>query len=415
MRAIMHDARRATTEAPTAAFRYHSRLTYDEEEPMRFFSGVALAAAVLSLSASVIAQVKVGVTISATGPAASLGIPEKNTIPLCPKSVAGKSIEYILLDDATDTTTAVQNTKKLISESKVDALIGSTTTPNSLAMIDVFAEGETPVISLASSIRIIEPVDAKKAWSFKTPQTDVMMAGAILEHAAANGVKTLGYIGFNDALGEAFFAEIDKAAQARKIPLAASERYSPKDTTVTGQVLKLIAAKPDAIVIGASGTPAALPASALIERGYKGKLYFNHGVANNDFLRVGGKDVEGGYVPASPVIVASQLPSDHPAKKRAEEYIKLYEAAYGAGSVAAFGSYTWDACLELANAIPVALKSAQPGTVEFRRALRDALENTKNLEVSNGAVNMSKTDHLGLDSRARVMTRIENGKWVLQK
>jgi len=382
---------------------------------MKRFPAVALAAAALLLSVGAFAQIKVGVTISATGPAASLGIPEKNTIPLCPKGVAGKSIEYILLDDATDTTTAVQNTRKLISENKVDAIIGSTTTPNSLAMLDVFAEGETPVISLASSIRIIEPMDAKKAWSFKTPQTDVMMAGAIVEHAAANGVKSIGYIGFNDALGEAFFAEIDRAAQARKIPLVASERYSPKDTTVTGQVLKLIAARPDAIVVGASGTPAALPASVLIERGYKGKLYFNHGVANNDFLRVGGKDVEGGYVPASPVIVAGQLPDDHPAKKRAEEYIKLYEAAYGAGSVAAFGSYTWDACLELANAIPVALKSAQPGTVEFRRALRDALENTKNLEVSNGAVNMSKTDHLGLDSRARVMTRIENGKWVLQR
>jgi len=382
---------------------------------MKLTAGIAFAAALVSLSITAVAQVKVGVTVSATGPAASLGIPEKNTIPLCPKNVAGKSIEYILLDDATDTTTAVQNTKKLISENKVDAIIGSTTTPNSLAMIDVFAESETPVISLASSIRIIEPMDAKKAWSFKTPQTDVMMAGAILEHAAANGVKTIGYIGFNDALGEAFFVEIDKAAQARKIPLAASERYSPKDTTVTGQVLKLIAAKPDAIVIGASGTPAALPASALIERGYKGKLYFNHGVANNDFLRVGGKDVEGGYVPTSPVIVASQLPDTHPAKKRAEEYIKLYEAAYGPGSVAAFGSYTWDACLELANAIPVALKSAQPGTVEFRRALRDALESTRNLDVSNGVVNMSKTDHLGLDSWARVMTRIENGKWVLQR
>jgi branched-chain amino acid transport system substrate-binding protein len=180
-------------------------------------------------------------------------------------------------------------------------------------------------------------------------------------------------------------------------------------------VLKLVAAKPDAIVIGASGTPAAMPASALVERGYKGKIYFNHGVANNDFLRVGGKDVEGAFVPASPVIVAAQLPDTHPAKKRAEEYIKVYEAGYGAGSVSAFGSYTWDACLELVNAIPVALKTAQPGTVEFRRALRDALEATKNLEVSNGAVNMSKTDHLGLDSRARVMVQIQNGKWVLQK
>ena len=379
------------------------------------FVHAALLTVTFASAATTDAQVRIGVTVSATGPAASLGIPEKNTLALCPKTIAGKSVEYILLDDATDTTSAVQNTKKLIGENKVDALVGSTTTPNSLAMIEVFAEGNTPAISLASSIRIIDPVDAKKAWSFKTPQTDVMMAGAILEHAAATGIKTLGYIGFNDALGEAFFAEVDNAAQARKLPLVANERYAPKDTSVTGQVLKLIAAKPDAIVIGASGTPAALPARALAEQGYKGRLYFNHGVANNDFLRVGGKDVEGAFVPASPVIVAHQLPDTHPAKKRAEEYTRVYEAAYGTGSVAAFGSYAWDACLELANAIPVALKTAQPGTVEFRRALRDALENTKNLDVTNGVVNMSPTDHLGLDTRARVMVQIQNGGWVLQK
>jgi len=197
--------------------------------------------------------------------------------------------------------------------------------------------------------------------------------------------------------------------------MVANERFAPKDTSVTGQVLKLIAAKPDAIVIGASGTPAAMPASALVERGFKGKIYFNHGVANNDFLRVGGKDLEGAFVPASPVIVASQLPESHPAKRSAMEYTKFYEASYGPGSVAAFGSYTWDACLELANGIQTALKAAQPGTVEFRRALRDALEAIKNLEVSNGAVNMTKTDHLGLDSRARVMVQVQNGKWVLQK
>ncbi len=380
----------------------------------RIFVHAALGAVACAFATLALAQVKVGVTVSATGPAASLGIPERNTIPLCPKSAGGKSIEYIVLDDATDTTSAVQNTRKLISENKVDAIIGSTTTPNSLAMIDVFADGETPVISLASSARIIEPVDARKAWSFKTPQTDVMMAEAIMEHASAHGVKSLGYVGFSDALGEAFFIEIEKAAKAHNIPLVANERFAPKDTSVLGQALKLIAAKPDAVVIGASGTPAALPATTLTERSYQGKLYFNHGVANNDFLRVGGKDVEGAFVPASPVIVASQLPEGHPAKKRALEYTAIYEAAQGAGSVSAFGSYTWDACLELANAIPVALKTAQPGTVEFRRALRDALESTKNLEVSNGAVNMSKTNHLGLDSRARVMVQIKGGKWVLQ-
>ena len=373
-----------------------------------------VAAAMLLSSEIAQAQIKIGVTVSATGPAASLGIPEKNTVAMCPKTIAGKSVDYIVLDDATDTTLAVQNTKKLISESGVDAIIGSTTTPNSLAMIDIVAEGETPTISLASSARIIEPVDAKKAWVFKTPQTDVMMAGAILEHMERSNVRTIGYVGFNDALGEAFFAEIDKAAAARKISLSGNERFSPKDTSVTGQALKLIAAKPDAIVIGASGTPAALPARTLIEQGYKGKLYFNHGVANNDFLRVGGKDIEGAFVPASPVIVASQLPDDHPAKKRAQEYVKLYEAAQGAGTVSAFGSYTWDACLELANAIPQALRTAQPGSKEFRRALRDALEQTRNLDVTNGAVNMSKTDHLGLDARARVMVKIQSGAWVLQ-
>ncbi len=330
-------------------------------------------AAMLTLAGAAQSQIKIGVTVSATGPAASLGIPEKNTVAMCPRTIAGKSVEYIVLDDASDSTLAVQNAKKLISESAVDAIIGSTTTPNSLAMTDVVAEGETPTISLASSVRIIEPVDAKKAWVFKTPQTDVMMAGAILEHMEKNNVKTLGYVGFNDALGEAFFAEIDKAASARKIPLTGNERFAPKDTSVTG-----------------------------------------HGVANNDFLRVGAKDVEGGFVPASPVIVYAQLPDAHPAKKRAQEYVKMYEAAQGAGSVSAFGSYTWDACLELANAIPQALKTAQPGTREFRRALREALEQTKGLEVTNGAVNMSKTDHLGLDARARVMVQIQNGKWVLQ-
>jgi branched-chain amino acid transport system substrate-binding protein len=281
-------------------------------------------------------------------------------------------------------------------------------------MLEVIADGETPTISLASSIRIIDPVDARRAWMFKTPQTDVMMAGAIVEHMIKTGVKSIGYIGFNDALGEAFFVEVEKAAKARNLPLVASERFAPKDTSVVGQTLKVIAAKPDAVVIGASGTPAALPARALVEQGYKGKLYFNHGVANNDFLRVGGKDVEGAFVPASPVIVAAQLPDNHPSKKLALDYVKQYETANGAGSTSAFGSYAWDACLELDYAIPQALKTAQPGTKEFRRALREAIEGIKELGVTNGAVNMSKTDHLGLDARARVMVQIKDGKWVLQ-
>jgi branched-chain amino acid transport system substrate-binding protein len=367
--------------------------------------------AVLPLAAP--AQVKIGVTLSTTGPAGSLGIPEKNTIALLPKTVAGQSIEYIVLDDASDSSAAVVNTRKLISENKVDAIIGSTTTPNTLAMIDVVADGETPVISLASSARIIEPMSAKKAWVFKTPQTDTMMVLAILEHAAKRGMKTMAYIGFNDALGEAFYAEFEKFAEARKIRIVASERFAPRDTSVTAQILKLLAANPDMVVIGASGTPAVLPARNLVERGYKGSVYFNHGVANNDFLRVGGKDIEGMFVPTSPVVVAAALPADHPAKAVALDYVKRYEAANGAGTVSAFGSYTWDAWLELNQAIPVALKKGAPGTREFRVALREALEGIRDLHVSNGVVSMSKNDHLGLDQRARVIVKVEGNKWKL--
>ena len=359
------------------------------------------------------AQIKIGVTLSTTGPATSLGIPEKNTIALLPRSLAGLSVEYVILDDASDSSAAVVNTRRLTLEDKVDAIIGSTTTPNSLAMTDAVAESGTPTISLASSARIIEPMTAKKAWVFKTPQTDTMMVLAILEHAARRGMKTMAYIGFNDALGEAFYAEFEKFAEVRKIRIVANERFAPRDTSVTAQVIKLVASNPDMVVIGASGTPAVLPAKALVERGYKGSVYFNHGVANNDFLRVGGKDIEGAFVPTSPVMVAAALPADHPAKAQAMEFVKRYEAAQGPGTVSAFGGYTWDAGLLLAQAVPVALKTARPGTREFRSALRDALESVHDLHVSNGVTNMSKFDHLGLDQRARVIVKVEGGKWKL--
>jgi len=378
----------------------------------RLLAAAMLLAAALGAS-SAQAQIKIGVTLSTTGPAGSLGIPEKNTIPLLPKTIAGKSVEYIVLDDASDSSAAVVNTRKLMTENNVDAIIGSTTTPNTLAMIDPIAEGMTPTLSLASSARIIEPMSPKKAWMFKTPQTDTMMVLAILEHAANRGIKTMGYVGFNDALGEAFYAEFEKFASAKKIRIVASERYAPRDTSVTAQVLKLVAANPEMVVIGASGTPAVLPARALAERGYKGSVYFNHGVANNDFLRVGGKDIEGAYVPTSPVVVADALPADHPAKAQAMDYKKRYEATFGAGTVSAFGAYTWDCGLLLASAIPVALKTAQPGTKEFRSALRDALENVKELKTSNGVTTMSKNDHLGLDQRARVIVKVDGGKWKL--
>jgi len=374
----------------------------------------ALLAAV-GASAALAQDIKVGVTVSATGPAASLGIPERNTFALMPQTIGGKKIQYIVLDDASDTTTAVKNTRKLITEDKVDVIVGSTITPNSLAMIDVVAETETPMISMAASARIVDPVDAKRRWVFKTPQNDQQMAFVIVSHMLEQGVKTAGFIGFADAYGEGWWNEFNKLAETRGIKVVANERYQRNDTSVTGQVLKLISARPDAILIAGSGTPAALPQKTLKERGYAGKIYQTHGVANNDFLRVCGKDCEGTFLPAGPVLVSEQLPNDHPVKKSAIAYVDAYEKVHGKGSVSTFGAHAWDAGVLLQAAIPVALKKAQPGTKEFRAALRDALEGVKNTPGAHGIFNMSPTDHLGLDQRAAVMIQIRDGKWILQK
>ncbi len=371
--------------------------------------------ACISLSRPALADLNVGITLSATGPAASLGIPEKNTVALLPASIGGHKVNYIVLDDASDTTAAVKNAKKLIGEHKVDLIIGSTTTPNSLAMIDTVAEAETPMIAMAASARIVEPMDEKRKWVFKTPQNDAQMSTAIVEHMTSNNVKMVAYIGFADAYGEGWYGEFAKVAEVRKLALVGNERFNRADTSVTGQVLKLLAAKPDAILIGAAGTPAALPQKALRERGYKGPIYQTHGVANNDFLRVGGKEVEGTLLPSGPVLVAAQLPNDNPVKKSAVEYVGKYEAVHGKGSVTAFGGYAWDAGLLLAQAVPAALKKAQPGSREFRKALRDALEASRNVAGAHGVYNMSAQDHLGLDQRARVMVTIQDGAWKLVK
>ncbi|CAG9194775.1 Branched-chain amino acid ABC transporter substrate-binding protein [Paraburkholderia tropica] len=380
----------------------------------RWMNAACVATGMLAATAGAAhAEVKIGVTLSATGPAASLGIPEKNTVALLPREIGGQKIDYLVLDDATDSTQAVKNARKLTSEDHVDALIGSTVVPNSLAMIDVAAETATPMISMAAAASIVEPMDAKRAWVFKTPQNDQLMAGAIAQHMAAHGVKSVAFIGFSDAYGESWYKEFGAAAAKQGIKIVANERFARNDASVTGQVLKMIAQHPDAVLIAGAGTPAALPQKALKERGYAGKYYQTHGVANNDFLRVCGKDCEGTWLPAGPLLVADQLPDSNPVKQSALAYKSAYEKAYGAGSISTFGGHAWDAGLLLQHAIPVALKAGQPGTKAFREALRKALEDSRDVAGAHGIFNMSATDHAGLDQRARVMVQIVGGKWKL--
>ncbi len=372
---------------------------------------LALLLSSLCLTGSALADITVGVSLSATGPAASLGIPEKNTVTLLPKEIAGEKINWIVLDDATDTTTAVKNARKLTAEDKADVLISASATPTTLAVLEVAFETKTPQIAMAPS----NPPPEKASWLFQTPQNFGLMAEAIVNHMVANGVKTVGFIGYADGYGELWLKALQSATEPKGIKIVDVERYQRNDTSVAGQALKLLAAHPDAVLVAGSGTPAVLPQATLVERGYKGKIYQTHGIANRDFLRVGGKNVEGTIFPVGPMLLAEHLPDSNPSKKPALDYVKLYEGAYGPNSRSTFGAHAYDAYLLLNRAVPVALKKAKPGTPEFRAALRDALENVKELPATHGVFNMSPTNHNGFDHRAAIMVTVSNGDWKLLK
>ena len=378
----------------------------------RWFAGMSCISVAVLSAASASAQIKVGVTISTTGPAAAIGAPTRNAMLLWPREVAGQKVEYIILDDASDTTNAVRNLRKLTSEEKVDIIVGPNTTPNALAMLDPLAESQTPMVALAASASIVEPQDARRAWAFKMPQNDTHMTTILTQHMVDNGIKTVAFIGFADAYGEGWWREFSKLAELRKIKVVANERFARTDTSVTGQVLKIMAAQPDAVLVAGSATPAVLPQKTLVERGYKGRIYQTHGIATLEFLKVGGKDVEGTFFPTGPAVVAKQLPANNPVRKVALEFTSRYEAAYGEGTVTQFAADAWGAWMLIANAVPQALKSARPGTVEFRIALRAALENTRDLTVPQGVINMNARDHVGLDQRSRVMGRIQGGRFT---
>lgn len=376
----------------------------------QFSRPAALLLAVLAAGAApAFADINVGISICATGPGAALGIPEKNTVALFPTTVAGEKINYIILDDATDATQATKNVRKFVTENNIDLIIGSSSVPPALAIAEVANESKTPQLSLSP----IELSGEKNKWVFRTPQHNAVMAQALAEHMKAAKVKSIGFIGYTDGYGEGWLREMTKAAEAAGMKVTVVERFNRADTSVTGQVLKLVAAKPDVVLIAASGTPSAMPQLALLERGFKGQIYQTHGTATKEFMRVGGKAVDGTVLPVGPVVVASQLADSHPSKKVGIEYARLYEEKYGAGSLSSFGAYAYDAYRIFAAAVPVALKKAKPGTAEFRQALRDAIESEREIVGTQGVFNMNVTDHFGHDARSRVLVRVEKGDWKL--
>jgi branched-chain amino acid transport system substrate-binding protein len=373
----------------------------------------ALASGVLAvLSAGAQAQLKVGIDLSSTGPAATIGITSKNAMLMWPKTIAGQQAEYIFLDDGSDPGAAVRNIRKLITEDKVDVIVGPNITPAAMAALDPVSEYQTPMITLIGSALVVEPQEGKKVWAFKMAQTDSAMADVMTRTMVNRNVKTVGFIGFADSYGDSWFNEFSKFAELRHIKVVASERYNRTDTSVTGQVLKLMAAKPDAILIAGAGTPAVLPQRTLVERGYTGAIYQTHGIATPEFIKLGGKDVEGTLFPTQPVVVARTLPADHPSKKAALSFVEAYEAKYGKNTVTQFAGDAAGVYPRLQDAVTRALKTTQPGTQAFRLALRSELEHAHELVVPNGVVNTSAKDHVGLDQRASVMGVIRNGQFT---
>ena len=370
----------------------------------------ALAALSLIVTLDATAQVRIGLMVSATGPTSAIGIPQKNTGALLPTKIGDATIEYIQLDDGGDTTRAVQNAKKLIQEHNIDALIGPSTTPNALAILPVIADAKVPVMATVGTQSVVEPLDAQRRWVFKTTQNDDLIAEALIGHMVKSGVKSVGFIGLNDPYGENWYKVFSTLGAKAGVSIVGNERYARQDASVTGQALKLIAAKPDAVLVAGVGGTGVLPQTTLRDQGYRGTVYQTHGVATDDFIRLGGAKVEGTILAAGPMLVIDEIPDSNPIKPVTMRYIQAYEKMYGSRP-ATFGANTYDSGLILQHAIPEALKKGKPGTEAFRVALRDALENAGNVVGAQGVFNMSPTNHNGMDKRARVLITVKDGKF----
>jgi branched-chain amino acid transport system substrate-binding protein len=364
------------------------------------------AAVTLVVAGAALADINIGVSLSLTGPGSGLGIPMANQFKLFPKEIAGEKVNLIILDDASDPGKGVSNARRFVTEDKVDLIIGSCLTPVAGAMTPVATEFKT--VQLAAS-----PVGGDSPWLFRLPQGNEVMAHAMMEHMKKQKIKTIGFLGYTDAYGELWLKALAPLAEKNGMKIVATERFARTDTSVTPQALKLTSANPDAILVVASGSGAAMPQMALVERGYKGKIYQTHAAATQDLMRIGGKAVEGTYVVSGPAMVGAQLPDNHPSKKLAMDFFTKYEKAFGPPNQ--FAGHSYDAEIALEKAVPIALKKAKPGTPEFRAALRDAFETMGRTVFAHGVMNWTPQDHWGYTNETGVMLQVKDGKFVVEK
>jgi branched-chain amino acid transport system substrate-binding protein len=378
----------------------------------RFYLSAAVVAAALALPAlpalAQTSEITIGISISTTGPAAALGIPERNALEFVPKEIGGVPLKVIVLDDGGDPTNATTNARRFVTESKADVIMGSSTTPPTIAVSNVANEAGIPHIGLAPF-----PITAERAkWSVDMPQPVPIMGKVLYQHMKAHNIKTVGYIGYSDSYGDLWFNDLKNQTAPMGMTIVDEERFARPDTSVAGQVLKLVAANPDAILIGASGTAAALPQAALRERGYKGLIYQTHGAASMDFIRIGGAAAEGVIMASGPVMNPEGQPDSALTKKPGLALNTAYEAKYGPNSRSQFAGHSYDAFEVLKRVIPVALKTAKPGTPEFREAIRQAFMSEHEIAASQGVYNSTEKDRYGLDDRSRIILTVKDGKYV---
>ena len=376
---------------------------------MRFITAMILLLAAVPARA----DITIGAVLSLTGPGAGLGIPERNTIDVLPKTIAGQTVHWIVLDDASDPSAAVRDARKLIDEERVDAILGPSTTANSLALLDPAAASGTPFVSLAGSSSVVEPPEGNRRWAFKLIPSERVATVQIVDHMLAHGWKRLGQMGFANALGDGYINALAAQAKERGIETVAEVRYNPADTSVTPQVLRLLAAKPDAVFVAASASPATTPIIELRNRGYTGPIYTVQGIAGPDALRIGGKALDGVMFSSVPVLVAEQIAPDNPVREPALAYVRAYEDKYGEGSRSLFGATMWDGFLLVSTAAQRAIVENKPGTASFRTALRDAMETTKGLAGCEAIFTLTPQDHSGAQADSQVMVEIRDGGYRL--
>src|SRR5215469_12041171 len=376
-----------------------------------FLSAAAIAAA-LALPGTVARaqtnEITIGFSIITTGPSAALGIPERNALEFVPKEIAGVPLKLIVLDDAGDPTNATTNARRFVTESKADIIMGSSNTPATIAVSNVANEAGIPHIGLAPF-----PITPERAkWSVDMPQPVPIMGKVLYEHMKKHNVKTVGYIGYSDSYGDLWFNDLKKQGVPMGMTVVDEERFARPDTSVTGQVLKLVAANPDAILIGASGTAAALPQTELRERGYQGLIYQTHGAASMDFIRIAGKAAEGVIMASGPVMSPETQADSALTKKPGLALDTAYEAKYGPNTRSQFAGHSYDAFELLKRIVPTALKTAKPGTPEFREAIRQAFLTEREIPASQGVYNFTEKDRYGLDDRSRIILTVKDGKYI---